>query len=172
VEKRAVAGSKNAELRFTIVTQAATLDALCDEAYGDGRYDATEPDLKARRVLSEGKDVRVTYEQIAPAVVSPRDYVLRTTVTRSPKRCEVRFDTTTEGAPPLQAGWVRIEKLWGVWQFEQLEGGVRVVHTTFSDPAGAIPSFLVEGGRRDAGLTWVKRTIARAHAAGEAGAAR
>lgn len=164
LEKREVSGSPFFEQRLT-ATSTATLDALCNEAWGDGSYDPTEPDLKARKVLSEDGGVRVTWEEIAPAVVSPRDYVLNQTVERTPTTCTMRYRSTTDAAAPVRREFVRITKLWGSWHFEALPaGGVRVTYTSFSDPGGSIPAFLVKGPQRSAAITWMKRTMERAAA--------
>lgn len=162
IELREVAGSPFPELRLVHVTKKATLAQLCDEAWGDGRYDPTEPDLKARRVLEEDAGVRLTWEEIAPAVVSPRDYLLRQTVERSANRCVVRYQATTDPRAPAKAGFVRISKLWGSWAFEAEEGGVKVTYLSFSDPGGSIPAFLVRGPQRSAAVTWMKRTVENA----------
>lgn len=165
LEKREVAGSPFAELRLTATTTKATLDALCSEAWGDGSYDPSEPDLKSRKVLSEDGGVRVTWEEIAPAVVSQRDYVLYQTVDRTPTTCTMRYRSTTDAAAPVRSTFVRITKLWGSWHFEALPtGGVRVVYTSFSDPGGSIPAFLVKGPQRSAAIMWMKRTMDRAAA--------
>ncbi|MBL8937659.1 MAG: hypothetical protein JNM69_24060 [Archangium sp.] len=165
IEKREVAGSSFFELRLTATTTKATLEALCDEAWGDGSYDPTEPDLKARKVLSADAGVRVTWEEIAPAVVSPRDYVLYQTVDRTPTTCTMRYRSTSDPAAPVRSSFVRITRLWGSWHFEALpSGGVRVVYTSFSDPGGSIPAFLVKGPQRSAAIMWMKRTMDRAAA--------
>lgn len=165
IEKREVAGSSFFELRLTATTTKATLEALCDEAWGDGSYDPTEPDLKARKVLSADAGVRVTWEEIAPAVVSPRDYVLYQTVDRTPTTCTMRYRSTSDPAAPVRSSVVRITRLWGSWHFEALpSSGVRVVYTSFSDPGGSIPAFLVKGPQRSAAIMWMKRTMDRAAA--------
>lgn len=164
IEKRAVEGSLFFEQRLTATTKAS-LDALCDEVWGDGSYDPSEPDLKSRKVLSEDAGVRVTWEEIAPAVVSQRDYVLHQTVERTPTTCTMRYRSTTDAAAPTRSNFVRITKLWGSWHFEALPtGGVRVVYTSFSDPGGSIPAFLVKGPQRSAAIMWMKRTMERAAA--------
>lgn len=162
IERREVAGSPFPELRLVQVTNKATLAQLCDEAWGDGRYDPTEPDLKARKVLEEDAGVRITWEEIAPAVVSPRDYLLHQTVERTPTRCVMRYQATTDARAPAKAGFVRITKLWGSWTFDLEAGGVRVTYLSFSDPGGSIPAFLVKGPQRSAAVTWMKRTIENA----------
>lgn len=163
IERRDVAGSPFPELRLTQVTKKATLAQLCDEAWGDGSYDPTEPDLKARKVLEEDAGVRITWEEIAPSIVSPRDYVLHQTVERTATHCVMRYQSTTDPRAPMQRGFVRITKLSGSWTFDADEsGGVKVTYLSFSDPGGSIPAFLVRGPQRAAAVTWMKRTIENA----------
>lgn len=165
LEKREVRGSPFFEQRLTATTTKASVEALCAEAWGDGSYDPSEPDLKSRKVLSEDGGVRVTWEEIAPAVVSQRDYLLHQTVDRTATTCTMRYRATTDPAAPARSDFVRITKLWGTWHFEALPaGGVRVVYTSFSDPGGSIPAFIVKGPQRSAAIMWMKRTLERAAA--------
>src|ERR1700678_3741635 len=73
VEQRPVAGSKFVELRLTAST-ARTPEALCVAAFGDGKLDSGDPEVKSRQVLEEEPDLRVTYDQVSAPVVSDRDY--------------------------------------------------------------------------------------------------
>lgn len=147
LEARAVQGSPFAELRTTAVSPKRA-DALCDEAWGDGKFDPTEPDLALRRVLSDGPTERVVYEQLRPSLVSPRDYVLRFRRSGDDAGCQVTYETDEALAPPLPDGMVRIRRMWGRWQFAPTDGGTAVTWVSYADPAGALPPFLVEGGRR------------------------
>ncbi|MBM4783506.1 MAG: hypothetical protein GQE15_38005, partial [Archangiaceae bacterium] len=58
IEQRAVPASKFVELRFTTLTDK-TPRSLCDAAFGDGKFDPKEPDLKARTIVQESADERV-----------------------------------------------------------------------------------------------------------------
>ena len=162
IEARPVEGAKVVELRLTTTT-SKTPDSLCDAAFGDGRFDPEEPDLKSRKVLSESADERVTYDQISPPVVANRDYAVRARrIRESETGCRMTFAAANELAPPMPAGWVRITKLWGEWSFErQADGKTRVTYVVFSDPAGAVPPFMVEGSRRKFALQWMKMIISR-----------
>lgn len=163
IAKREVPGSPFPELRLVTTTSRASLEALCAEAYGQGRYDPTEPDLKARTLLEEDAGVRRMWEQIAPAVVSPRAYVLHQTIERGQGTCAMRYQAISDTRAPVQPGVVRMTKLRGSWVFDAVEGGkVRITYTIFSDPAGSVPAFLVRGPQRAAALTWLKRVIDRA----------
>lgn len=170
VEQRAVKGSHVAELKLTTTTTAAA-DRLCDEAFGPGKFDPEEPDLKSRRVLEETADSRVTYDQISPPLVSQRDYAVRATRVREEDgACEMRFAAANELAPKIPDGFVRIEKVTGFWRFEPGSAGkTRVTYVVHADPAGAIPPFLVEGTRKNFAVRWVKLITARAQRPRDAG---
>lgn len=162
IEARPVTGSEVVELRLTTTTQK-TPGSLCDAAFGDGKFDPEEPDLKSRKVISESADERVTYEQIDPPVVSNRDYAVRARRIRSGQSaCKVTFEAANEVAPSKPTGWVRISKLRGEWKFERLEDGkTQVTYLVFTDPAGSIPLFMVEGSRRKFALKWMKMILSR-----------
>jgi hypothetical protein len=161
VESRPVTGSSIVELRLTTTT-TKTPASLCDAAFGDGKFDPSEPDLKARTLISEEADERVTYDQISPPVVANRDYAVRAKRVRtSDELCVMTFNAANELAPPRPDGWVRITKLWGEWRFERVEGKTKVTYVVFSDPAGSIPAFMVEGSRRKFARQWLKMIIAR-----------
>lgn len=162
IEARPVEGAKVVELRLT-TTSTKTVASLCDAAFGDGKFDPSEPDLKARKVLSDTGDDRLTYEQISPPVVANRDYVVHAVRTReSDTVCRINFKAANEAAPALPAGWVRIEKLWGEWKFDrQADGKTHITYVIFSDPAGSVPAFMVEGSRRAFARKWLKLVLSR-----------
>ncbi len=161
VESRPVAGSSFAELRFSTVT-TRSIEALCTEVYGEGKFDPTEPDLKSRAILSESADERVVYDRMTPPVVSPRSYAMRMRRAWVDGACHLTFEAANELAPAPEDGWVRVKALRGSWAFEPVEGGkTRLTYTVFTDPAGSVPALFVEGPRRKLGVTWVKRVLAR-----------
>ncbi len=161
IEQRTVGGSKFVELKFTTQTDK-TPRSLCDVAFGDGKFDAAEPDLKSRAIVQESADERVTYEQITPPIVSNRDYVVRARRLMEGEACRMTFEAANELGPKPPDGWVRVSKLKGHWLFEPLEGGkTRLTYVVFTDPGGSIPPFLVEGNRRKLGVNWVKMIESR-----------
>jgi hypothetical protein len=161
IEQRTVGGSKFVELKFTTQTDK-TPRSLCDAAFGDGKFDAAEPDLKSRAIVQESADERVTYEQITPPIVSNRDYVVRARRLMEGEACRMTFEAANELGPKPPDGWVRVSKLKGHWLFEPLEGGkTRLTYVVFTDPGGSIPPFLVEGNRRKLGVNWVKMIESR-----------
>jgi hypothetical protein len=162
IESRPVAGSSIVELRVTTTT-SKTPGSLCDAAFGDGKFDPEEPDLKSRKILSESENERVTYEQISPPVVANRDYAVRAKRIRTgDDLCVMTFEAANEVAPSKPEGWVRITKLHGEWRFERsADGKTKVTYLIFSDPAGAIPAFMVEGSRRKIAQRWIKMILSR-----------
>ena len=162
IESRPVEGSAFAELRMTAVSDAS-VEALCDAAFGDGSIDPSETEVKLRRVLEQKPDERIIYDQISAPVVSDRDYAVRIVRVREPGgACESRWEAVNDRAPPLQPGWVRIEKLRGSWRFEPDGASTRVIYTIFTDPGGSLPAFLAESSRRNNGLRWVRLVLSRA----------
>ncbi|MFT3708800.1 MAG: hypothetical protein QM817_14215 [Archangium sp.] len=164
IESRPVEGSSVVELRLTTKT-TKSVQSLCDAAFGDGKFDKEEPDLKSRKVISESENERVTYDRISPPVVANRDYAVRAKRTRvSEQECSMTFVAANELAPPKPEGWVRITKLHGEWHFArgtEPDAKTVVTYTVFSDPAGAIPAFMVEGSRRTFALKWVRMILSR-----------
>ena len=161
IEQRAMPASKFVELRFTTLTDK-TPRSLCDAAFGDGKFDPKEPDLKARTIVQESADERVTYDQITPPVVSNRDYVVRARRIVEGASCRMTFEAANELGPRTPDGWVRVSKLRGYWLFEPVEGGkTRLTFVVFTDPGGSIPAFLVEGNRKKLGVNWVKMIESR-----------
>ena len=162
IESRPVTGSNVVELKLTTTT-TKTPGSLCDAAFGEGKFDAEEPDLKSRKILSESADERVTYDQISPPVVANRDYAVRAKRLRtSDDLCVMTFEGANEVAPPRPDGWVRITKLKGEWRFERgPDGRTKITYVVFSDPAGSIPAFMVEGSRRKIAVRWMKMILSR-----------
>jgi len=151
VSRREVKGSPYSENRIELATPYTPKD-LCDAVYEWGTHKNDGPAVMLHKVVSDGENVRVVYNQITQPVVSNRDYSL--TIVRSyldDGKCRIRFRATNEHAPPKPDGFVRMNKVWGEWIFEPLsDGGGKVTYTLFSDPAGAVPPFLVHGAARGA----------------------
>jgi START domain len=170
LESRPVPGSAYVELRLT-TTSSHTPGSLCEAAFGTGRFDPQEPDLKSRTVLLESADERVTYDQISPPLVANRDYAVRAQRELGPDgSCAVRFSLANELAPPRPEGWVRLTQVAGSWSFvPQPDGRTRVTYVIHTDPAGSLPPFLVEGSRRTLAVKWVRLILSRGRDAADAG---
>lgn len=149
VSRRAV--THNAYFEYRVTYDAASpVEELCNGVFEWGTRGGDGSGVIAHKVLVEGDDVRVVYDQISQPLVANRDYAL--TVKRERLEggaCRIRFRITNELAPPKPDGFVRMEKLWGEWHFTPLpKGGARLTYTMFSDPAGSVPPFLVHGTAR------------------------
>ena len=109
--------------------------------------------IKAHKIVRESGELRVQYEQISYPVVSERDYAM--SVMRDSKleggKCRIRFRVTNGAdAPPTPKNFVRIETLYGSWEFSpRADGKSDVAYRIFSEPAGSIPAFVVHGAQRD-----------------------
>jgi len=170
LQRRSIKGSKYAEYRV-ITDTPFPVAALCEHIYEWGTKGTDHPGVKLHRVLKDGADERVVYDQLEQPVVSDRDYALTVVRKREPDgTCRIRFWISNELAPPRPAGFVRMEHLWGSWRFEPLpDGKARLTYTLFADPGGSIPAFLVHGPQRSAtkdtvltGLRKVKAALATA----------
>ena len=156
IASRPVAGSGFVELLFTLETRG-DLETMCSAAFGTAKIEPGEPHVNHRQVLEESADTRVTYEQIAPPVISPRDYVLSRTRTH-PASGGCRVDFVSIDDAPLRPGLLRLKRLAGSFVFEALGGGrVRVEHRIHMDPGGALAPFVVEPSRERLGAEWVRR---------------
>lgn len=149
VSQRDVAGNVYRETRIETLTPYS-VQALCDAIFEWGTRDGDGPGVVLHKLLQDGEDRRVVYEQIAQPLIARRDFTMTVIRERLPDgNCRVRFRATNELAPPKPDGFVRMDNLWGQWIIEaQPSGGARLTHTLFSDPAGAIPPFLVHGPQR------------------------
>jgi hypothetical protein len=158
IASRSVPGSGFVELRFTVET-IGDVETMCRAAYGSGKVEPGEPHVNLRQILKESADTRVTYEQIAPPMISPRDYVLSSTRSYpSPGSCRVDFVSTDDA--PRRPGLVRLKHLAGSFLFQSLGGGrVRLEHRIHMDPGGALAPFVVEPSRERLGVEWVRRLV-------------
>ncbi|MBL8923838.1 MAG: hypothetical protein JNJ54_33590 [Myxococcaceae bacterium] len=159
---RGVPGSGYCELRFVATAQGEAPDALCARAFGTGKPIPGEPFLVSRTVLEERPDERLSWDVIAPPMVSRRDYVVRSVRTRSGGTCRVDFSSIDDVSRRPPEGVVRLKHLRGSFAFEALPGGrVRVEHRVHLDPGGWLTPALVEPSRERMSLAWMKRLLAR-----------
>ena len=160
ISRRDVPGSGFCELRF-VGNTAGDVESLCGKAFGSERGDADEPYLLSRTVVASSADARVTWDLIAPPMVSQRDFVVRRVRSRSKGACRVDFEAFDDPARPPPRGVVRLKALHGSFTFEALPNGlVRVEHRVHMDPGGWLTPLVVEGAREQMGLAWMKRLTA------------
>lgn len=149
VSQRDIEGNAYRETRVETLTSYSVQD-LCDAIFEWGTREGDGPGVAVHKVLRDGEDQRVVYDQISQPLVAKRDFAMTVRRERLAEgTCRVRFRATNELAPPLPEGFVRMDRVWGQWLIEaQPSGGAKLTHTLFSDPAGAIPPFLVHGAQR------------------------
>ncbi len=161
IASRRVPGSSFKELRFTLEIRG-DVETLCSAAFGTAQIEPGEPHVTVRQVLEESAHARVTYEQIAPPVISPRDYVLSRTRTH-PASGGCRVDFVSVDDAPVRPGLMRLKHLAGSFVFEAIDDGrVRLEHRIHMDPGGALAPFMVEPSRKKLGAQWVRRLAPRA----------
>jgi hypothetical protein len=149
LSKRAVKDSPYFEYRVA-TTSSYSVAQLCDATYDWGTHEGDSPGVTLFKVVEDGDDVRVVYNQITRPIVAKRDYALTIVRLREGERCRIRFRTANDKAPAKPEGFVRMDKLWGEWLFEPAEKGSKLTYTLYSDPAGSVPAFLVHGGQSGA----------------------
>lgn len=164
VDSRPIKDSVYFEYR-TITETPDSVDTLCTAVFEWGTKGSDSSNVKLSKLLKDGDDERVVYNQIEQPVVSNRDYAMTVVRKRdaSSGTCRIRFRATNEFAPPLDKGVVRMNGLWGSWTFEPLASGKsRVTYTLFSDPGGSVPAFLVHGPQKSAAKDSIVKALQKA----------
>ncbi len=167
---RDVKGSPYREYRVDADTPY-TVAQLCEAVWGLATS-GSATGVKLHRRLREEANLRVQYEQVGFPLISGRDYVM--TVARAPTyegdACRIRFRITNDEAPPVPEGFVRIERIYGEWHFTpRADGTAHVAYRMYSDPAGAVPPFIVHGAHRDAMKSAFNDALARTRKYAESG---
>lgn len=163
LSRREVKANVYSEYRVELAT-VHPVDALCTAIFEWGTKGGDGPGVTVHKVLEDGDDVRVIYNQISQPVVAKRDFAMTVAREKLPDgNCRIRFRATNDQAPPKPEGFVRMDKMWGEWRLEAVPaGGSKITYTLFSDPSGSIPSFLVHGAQkkstRDSVLMAVEKT--------------
>lgn len=170
LSERDVKGSAYQEYRVETPT-ALPIEALCSATFEWGTKGGDSPGLTLNKVLRDGDDLRVVYNQIVQPVVSKRDFAMSVARERlTDGNCRIRFRVTNEQAPPKPEDFIRMDKLWGEWRFEAVpSGGAKMIYTMFSDPAGAVPPFLVRGVQKNAAMESARTALAKTKKLLEAG---
>ena len=170
VSGRVLEGSAYQEYRVEVAT-ALPIEALCAEIFEWGTKGGDGPGVVVNKVLTDGDELRVIYNQIALPVVSNRDFAMTVARERlADGTCRIRFRATNALAPPKPENFVRMDRLWGEWRIEAVPaGGAKLTYTMFSDPAGAVPSFVVHGSQRKAALDSTRMALQKTKKFVEAG---
>lgn len=157
VSGRPVPGSAFHELRFVAVANGG-VESLCHEVFRVTRPQPGEF-VVSRQVVRKAPDELLTYERVAPPLVSPRDYLLRRWRTR-PTAGVCRIDFTSVDDAPEREGSVRLKRLFGSFIFQlQPDGKVRIEHRVHMDPGGYLTPALVEPTQQQMGVAWMRRLL-------------
>ena len=158
VEERPVDGSNFKELRFTAHSKAS-VESLCNAAYGDGSVPKEDSSQVKRKILKEATNERVTYDQRKAPIVSQRDYAVHWRKVPKDGACTVFFETANDLAPPLPDGWVRVAKIKGWWKFVRSGDETDIEYVSYSEPGGDVPAFVSEGPRRNLELGVMRKLL-------------
>lgn len=166
---REVPNERFYELKL-VTSSPLGIDQLCSAAYGTEKVDPDEKPITSvssrkliRHTATETTDERITYEQVAPPMVSGRDFAVRTKKEMLPNGgCRLTFSTDNRFAPPLPDGFVRIEKIRGTWEFEAAGAGTRATYTIFTDPNVSLPAGMIQGSLQKTAVYWVQLVLRRA----------
>ena len=151
VERRPRPGSSFYELRARAVVPVAP-QAFFAAVSNYRDYPEFVPYLKSLRVLEEQPEESVLYQQIAMPLVSDRDYTVRFYRAGDGDKRVVRFDSADALGPAPSPGYVRAQNIHGSWTVEPADGGraTLVTYQLYSEPGGAVPSWIVNVAQRDA----------------------
>jgi len=96
------------------------------------------------KVISADPVNPIQYNVITAPLVSNRDVVILTKVTRTPGKIMRTFQAIKHPSAPERKGIVRMPKMIGMWLFEAVgKNQTRVTYQNLADPGGSLPSGLV-----------------------------
>jgi hypothetical protein len=96
------------------------------------------------KVIKDDPINPIQYNLITAPLVSNRDVVILTKVTRTPGKIMRTFQATKHPAVPERKGIVRMPKMIGMWLFEAVgKNQTKVTYQNLADPGGSLPSGLV-----------------------------
>ncbi len=123
-------------------------------------YPKTMPYTKTTSVLGQEQGGKILYYYTALdlPVISDRDYTLRVVVDHVPTDGSGIYQlswtaaNTYPRAPPPLRHYVRVSDVSGFWRLEPVAGGraTRVVYFVHTDPASALPNFIINKANSDA----------------------
>jgi hypothetical protein len=150
VSSRPVRGTKVREILITatLPVPAARLIALIADV---DEYPKFMPGTESARLLSRKGSTGRWYLVINPPVIERRDYCASITISKLPGgRMESRFALAEEGCPGPQPGRIRMTRLEGRWTLTPRgPGHTDVVYQAITDPAGDVPTWIVNRSQGD-----------------------
>lgn len=168
LDSRAVEGSSWLEYRVTTTTDSPP-ETLCSQVYEVATKGKGGSNVSLRKLLKDAPEERVLYDQVEAPMVSKRDYAMTVKKLPAEGACRIRFKITNDQAPTLPDGVLRMERMWGGWNFVSEGGKTRVTHFLYADPGGAVPAFIARPSQRKAVKEAVQRMVQRAKDAKDAG---
>jgi hypothetical protein len=130
-------------------TVEATPDALVRAVRVIAGDPARAPKGQTRRLISKTDKEFVVYTLIdLPPLFDDRDIVTRgvSSTDEASGARRIRWKAVDDVAAPSSDGVVRIHRAEGIWVFTPGEGaGTHAEYETYMDPAGSLPSWLVQG---------------------------
>ena len=144
ISSRPVPGTRLRELLIIAIlpVPAPRLMALIGDL---DDYPAFMPSAESTRGLWRAGTSGRWHIVINPPFVDRRDYCVTVTISKLPGgRLESRFALAEESCPPPERGRIRMTRLEGRWTLTPLrDGSTEVAYQAITDPAGAIPIWLV-----------------------------
>jgi uncharacterized membrane protein len=118
-------------------------------------YKEFMPFVRESKVVSKEGNSTLFYSYIAPPVVANRDYTIRlqdqSNLDPVSGFYKIAWDAANDKGPAARDGTVRVEVNKGHWLLEPTEDGKQTYATyyVYTNPGGAIPSWLVNKANRD-----------------------
>jgi hypothetical protein len=144
---RPVSGSSYRE--YLILTSVAASPERVIEVAWQRTLGGLIDGLKHRDLLVHEPRRLVFYDQIKTPVVSDRDYTCEAVRTEEPNgRREIRYQSRNDLGPALDPHYTRIPSLRAAWIAEpDGHGGTSLRYSSYSEPGGSVPAFLVRGAQ-------------------------
>jgi len=100
--------------------------------------------IEYSKLLTKSPTVFLAYMQVKmPIGVTDRDLVLKNVIKKLKNGGYKVEITSAYNQYPEQEDFIRIKKAYGFWLIKPDKGRTKVVYQFFSDPAGSLPSWVV-----------------------------
>ncbi len=96
------------------------------------------------KVIKDDPVNPIQYNVVTAPLVSNRDVVIQTRITRAPGKITRSFQGIEFASVPPRKGIVRMPRMVGLWMFEAVgKNQTKVTYQNLADPGGSLPSGLV-----------------------------